>query len=85
MSAVLKRVTIDLVLKSYSMLISYTVKLGCYNNIFKCKLYIYRKTLKKLIYTTVAARPQCYEAYCAVLENIFHLIIIYSYCICIDY
>lgn len=48
MSAVLKRVTIDLVLKSYSMLISYTVKLGCYNNIFKCNLYIQKMTLKKI-------------------------------------
>lgn len=82
MSAVLKRVTIDLVLKSYSMLISYTVKLGCYNNIFKCKLYIYRKTLKKLIYTTVAARPQCYEAYCSTRKHFSsnnHLFILHLY------
>lgn len=56
MFVVLKRVIIDLVLKLYSMFISYIVKLGCYNNIFKCKLYIYRKILKKLIYIIVVVR-----------------------------
>lgn len=84
MSAVLKRVTIDLVLKSYSMLISYTVKLGCYNNIFKCKLYIQKMTLKKINIQKLLL-DQSAMKHTAVLENIFHLIIIYSYCICIDY
>lgn len=84
MSAVLKRVTIDLVLKSYSMLISYTVKLGCYNNIFKCKLYIHKMTLKKINIQQLLL-DQSAMKHTAVLENIFHLIIIYSYCICIDY
>lgn len=42
MSAVLKRVTIDLVLKSYSMLISYTVKLVAII-IFSSANYIYIK------------------------------------------
>lgn len=84
MSAVLKRVTIDLVLKSYSMLISYTVKLGCYNNIFKCNLYIQKMTLKKINIQQLLLDHSAMKR-TAVLENIFHLIIIYSYCICIDY
>lgn len=84
MSAVLKRVTIDLVLKSYSMLISYTVKLGCYNNIFKCNLYIQKMTLKKINIQQLLL-DQSAMKHTAVLENIFHLIIIYSCCICIDY
>lgn len=84
MSAVLKRVTIDLVLKSYSMLISFTVKLGCYNNIFKCKFYIQKMTLKKINIQQLLL-DQSAMKHTAVLENIFHLIIIYSYCICIDY
>lgn len=84
MSAVLKRVTIDLVLKSYSMLISYTVKLGCYNNIFKCNLYIQKMTLKKINIQQLLLDHSAMKC-TAVLENIFHLIIIYSYCICIDY
>lgn len=83
MSAVLKRVMIDLVLKSYSMLISYTVKLGCYNNIFKCKLYTENDNEKINIQQLLLDHSAMKRT--AVLENIFHLIIIYSYCICIDY
>lgn len=83
MSAVLKRVTIDLVLKSYSMLISYTVKLGCYNNIFKCKLYIQKMTLKKInIQQLLLYRPECNEAYCSTRKHFSsnnHLFILHLY------